>query len=195
MKTAQFYTIPGKSARSIKVQVPVNPAAYLHVFALDDEAVHGAAEGVYRFKTQSVVQDLLILYANTGENSISISVGEVVAEASMCSVGDKVKDTINVNSVKQRDKKDVDKLFKKLKLNENTVVPEHLKPEVYDLIENYSDVFADENNTIGDTSWIEFKIDLRPEAIPVKQKSKAFSPPIERKFENAVRRMAQGLSH
>ena len=112
LKSSQFYTIPGKSARSIKVAVPVNPAEYLHVFALDDDAIHGAAEGVYRFKTQSIAEELLILYANTGENSINISVGEVVAEASMCSISDRIKDTVHVNSVKQQNKSNVNKLFK-----------------------------------------------------------------------------------
>ena len=133
LRVAGYYTIPGKSARSIKVQVPVNPATYLHVYPVDDESLHGAAEGVYRFKTQSLVQDLLVLYANTGENEITLSIGEIVAEASMCSLGDKVKSVIN--SVKKTGGvQETEKLWTKLKLQQNTVVHESLKPELYKLI-------------------------------------------------------------
>ena len=67
-----------------------------------------------------------------------------------------------------------------MKLNANKVVPESLKPELYDLLNTYSDVFADENNTIGDTSWVKFKIDLKENALPVKQKVRPLAPPLEK---------------
>ena len=176
LRSARYVVIPGRSARTIQVQVPVNPAKYLHVYPVDENLVQGAAEAVYRFKTQSMVQDLLILYANTGDDEIALSIGEIVAEASMCSLGEKVKPDINSVTKKGGVHKTAE-LWKKLKLNANTVVPESLKSELYDLIDTYSDVFAYENNTIGKTSWVKFKIDLKENALPVKQKVRPLAPP------------------
>ena len=42
LRSAQHIIIPGRTARSVSVQVPVNPAHYLHVYPIDDEAIHGA---------------------------------------------------------------------------------------------------------------------------------------------------------
>ena len=61
-------------------------------------------------------------------------------------------------------------LWNKLKLNVNELVPNDLKPELFKLISDYSDVFADENITIGDTSWVQFRVELKENAKPVKQK-------------------------
>ena len=84
LRSAQHIIIPGRTARSVSVQVPVNPAHYLHVYPVDDEAIHGATGGVYKFRTQQFNENLLILYAN-----------EVIAEANMCSLGTEVKPKIN----------------------------------------------------------------------------------------------------
>ena len=179
LRSARYVVIPGRSARPIHVQVPVNPAKYLHVYPVDENAVQGAAEAVYKFKTQSVIETLLILYTNTGDDDIALTIGEIVAEASMCSIGEKVKPEIN-SVTKKGGVHRTAELWKKLKLNANTVVPESLKPELYNLIDTYSDVFADENNTIGNTSWVKFKIDLKENALPVKQKVCPLAPPLEK---------------
>ena len=52
LSSAQHIIIPGRTARSVSVQVPVNPAHYLHVYPVDGEAIHGATGGVYKFRTQ-----------------------------------------------------------------------------------------------------------------------------------------------
>ena len=126
-----------------------------------------------------MIENLLILYVNTGEDDISLTIGEIVAEANMCSLGEKVKPEVNSIAKKVEVHKTAE-LWKKLKLNVNKVVPENIKPELYDLIDTYSDVFADENNAIGDTSWVRFRIDLKENALPVKQKVRPLAPPLEK---------------
>ena len=53
----------------------------------------------------------------------------------------------------------------------------NLKPELFSLIGEYSDVFTSEHCKVGDTSWVEFKIDLNENARPVKQKVRPLPPP------------------
>ena len=66
-----------------------------------------------------------------------------------------------INSIaKQVDNNKAQELWSKLKLNVNELVPNDLKPELFKLISDYSDVFADENVTIGNTSWVEFRVEL-----------------------------------
>ena len=51
LKSAQDVIIPVRTARPESVQVPVNPARYLHVYPLNEDALDGATEGVYRRRT------------------------------------------------------------------------------------------------------------------------------------------------
>ena len=118
----------------------------------------------------------MILYANLGDDDITLTIGEVVAEANMCSLGAKVKPEIN-SITKKVDNHKTKELWNKLKLDVNEIVPDNMKPELYNLIATYSDVFADENITIGDTSWVKFRIDLKENAKPVKQKVCPLPPP------------------
>ena len=105
-----------------------------------------------------------------------MTVGEVVAEANMCSLGTKVKPGVNTIA-KQVDKNKAKELWSKLKLDFNVLVPKDLKPELFKLISDYSDVFADENVTIGDTSWLNSRVELKENAQPVKQKVRPLPPP------------------
>ena len=41
------------------------------------------------------METLLILYSNLGDDNVTLTIGEVVAEANMCSLGTKVKPGIN----------------------------------------------------------------------------------------------------
>ena len=41
---------------------------------------------------------------------------------------------------------------------------------MFSLTGEYSDVFTSEHCQVGDTSWVEFKIELNEHAKPVKQK-------------------------
>ena len=97
----------------------------------------------------------MILFANVGDELVTLTIGEVIAEASMFSLGTKVKPGIN-SIAKHVDKNKAQELWSKLKLHDNKLVPQDLKPDLFDLITDYSDVFADENITIGNTSWVEF---------------------------------------
>ena len=169
LKSTWHVVIPGRTARPIHVQVPVNPAHYLHVYPLDENALTGAAAVVYKFRTQQCSENLLILYSNLGDDDVTLTIGEVVAEANMCSLGTKVKPGIN-SIAKQVDNNKAQELWSKLKLNVNELVPNDLKPELFKLISDYSDVFAKENVTIGNTSWVEFPVELKENAKPVKQK-------------------------
>ena len=175
LRSTRCVVIPGRTAKPIHVQVPVNPAHYLHVYPVDEHALQGATEAVYKFRTQSCTETLLILYANLGDDDITLTIGEVVAEANMCSLGAKVKPEIN-SIAKQVDNHKTKELWNKLKLNVNELVPNDLKPELFKLISDYSDVFADENITIGETSWVKFRIDLKENATPVKQKVRPLPP-------------------
>ena len=103
LKSAQHVIIPGRTARPVSVQVPVNPAHYLHVYPLDENALDGATAGVYKFRTQQCSEKLLILYANVGDEPVTLTIGEVIAEANMCSLGTKIKPGIN-SIAKQVDK-------------------------------------------------------------------------------------------
>ena len=47
--------------------LPVNLANYLHVYPLHEDALDGATEGVYKFRTQQFHENLLILYSNVGD--------------------------------------------------------------------------------------------------------------------------------
>ena len=95
----------------------------------------------------------------------------------MCSLGTKVKPGIN-SIAKQVDKNKAKELRSKLKLDVNEIDPNDLKPELFKLISDYSDVFADENVTIGNTSWVEFRVELKENAEPVKQKVCPLPPPL-----------------
>ena len=91
------------------------------------------------------------------------TIGEVIAEANMCSLGTKIKPGIN-SIAKQVDKNKAQELWNKLKLNDNELVSNDLKPDLFALITEYSDVFTSENCQVGDTSWVEFKIELNENA-------------------------------
>ena len=90
LKSVQHVVIPGRTAKSVSVQVPVNPAHYLHVYPVDENATSGATAGVYKFMTQQCSEKLLILYANVGDEPVTLTIGEIIAEASMCSLGTKI---------------------------------------------------------------------------------------------------------
>ena len=121
-----------------------------------------------------------------GDDDITLTIGEVVAKANMCSLGAKVKPEIN-SIAKQVDNNKAKELWNKLKLNVNEIVPNDLKPELFKLISDYSDVFADENITIGDTSWVKFRVEFKENAKPVKQKVCPYPPPpFEERIENST---------
>ena len=69
-------------------------------------------------------------------------------------------------------------MWQKLKLDTNVLVSDNLKPDLFNLIQEFSDVFTDEHIKVGTTSWVEFKIDLKDHAIPVKQKVRPLPPPL-----------------
>ena len=177
LKSARHVVIPGRTAKSVSVQVPVNPAHYLHVYPVDENATSGATAGVYKFRTQQCSEKLLILYANVGDEPVTLTIGEVIAEANMCSLGTKIKPGIN-SIAKQVDKNRAQELWNKSKLNDNELVSNDLKPDLFALITEYSDVFADEYITIGNTSWVNFRVELKEHAQPVKQKVRPLPPPL-----------------
>ena len=86
LKSAQHVIIPGRTARPVSVQVPVNPAHYLHVYPLNEDALDGATAGVYKFRTQQFCENLLVLYTNVGDKPVTLTIGEIIAKADMCSL-------------------------------------------------------------------------------------------------------------
>ena len=132
LRSAQHFMIPGRTARSVSVQVPVNPAHYLHVYPVDDEAIHGATGGVYKFRTQQCNENLLILYVNVGDEPVKLTFNKIIAEANMCSLGTEVKQKIY--SITKRSYTDrTQELWDKLKLNHNKFVSSDsdLKKELF----------------------------------------------------------------
>ena len=180
LRSAQHIIIPGRTARSVSVQVPVNPAHYLQVYPVDDEAIHGATGGVYKFRTQQFNENLLILYPNVGDEPVTLTFNEVIAEANMCSLGTKVKPKIN-SITKQNNPDRSKELWSKLKLEQNKFVSSDSKfrPELFKLIGENQDVFSSNTCKVGDTSWVEFKIDLNLDAQPVKQRVCLLPPPLK----------------
>ena len=77
--------MPGRTARHVSVQVPVNPAHYLHEYPLNEDALDGATAGDYKFS-----ENLLILYMNVGDKLVTLTIGEIIAEADICSLGTKI---------------------------------------------------------------------------------------------------------
>ena len=126
--------------------------------------------GVYKFRTQQCNENLLILYANVGDEPVTLTFNEVIAEANMGSLGTKVKPKIN-SITKQSNQDRSKELWSKLKLEQNEFVSSDSKlgPELFKLIGEYQDVFSSSTCKVGDTSWVEFKIDLNLDAQPVKQ--------------------------
>ena len=116
-----------------------------------------------------------------------LTIGEIIAEASMCSLGTKIKPKINSNA-KQVDSNRANELWNKLKLESNEFVSgdSKLKPELFSLINEYSDVFTSDRCQVGDTSWVEFKIELNEHAKPVKQKVRPLPPPSEKRFKRST---------
>ena len=96
----------------------MNPAHYLHVYPLNEDALDGATAGVYKFRTQQFHENLLILYANIGDEPVPLKIEQVIAEANMCSLGTKVKPKIN-SVTKQVNQDRAHKLWSKLKLEQN----------------------------------------------------------------------------
>ena len=121
LKSAQHVIIPGRTARPVSVQVPVNPAHYLHVYPLDEDPFDGATAGVHKFRTQQFSEKLLILYTNVGDKPVTLTIGEIIAEANMCSLGTKVKPKIN-SIAKQVNPTRAHELWNKLKLEQNEFV-------------------------------------------------------------------------
>ena len=76
--------------------------------------------------------------------------------------------------------------MEKIKIECQQLVPNDLKPELFKLISDYSDVFADENVTIGNTSWVEFRIELKENAKTIKQKVRPLPPPSEKRIERST---------
>ena len=88
LRSARHVIIPGRTAQPISFQIPVNPAHYLHVYPLNKEALDGATAEIYKFRTQQFNENFVILYANVGDKPVTLTIGEVIAEANMCSLGD-----------------------------------------------------------------------------------------------------------
>ena len=73
----------------------------------------------------------------------------------------------------------IDDLIKKLKIEENEILKENpvIKDKLIQIIEEYSDVFSDpEGVEIGTTDLIEFSVELKEGARPVKQKLRPLNP-------------------
>ena len=66
-----------------------------------------------------------------------------------------------------------------------------LKKEVYELIDEFQDVFTDENCKVGKTSWETFNIEPHPDSKPVRQRIRPLPPPPQGKLKNPTRRMVR----
>ena len=89
-----------------------------NVYLMNEDALDGATAGVYKFRTQQFNENLLILYANVGDKPVTLTVGEVISKADMCSLGTKVK--LKIYSVtKQFNLDRANELWSKLKLEQN----------------------------------------------------------------------------
>ena len=71
-------------------------------------------------------------------------------------------------------------MWQKLKLDTNVLVSDNLKPDLFNLIQEFSDVFTDEHVKVGNTSWVQFRIDLKENAQPVKQKVLPLPPTLKK---------------
>ena len=88
---------------------------------MDVYALNGATGGVYKFRTQQFSKNLSILYANVGDQPVTLTIGEVIAKADMCPLGTRVKPKIN-SITKQSNPDRAQKLWCKLKLEHNEFV-------------------------------------------------------------------------
>jgi len=88
---------------------------------------------------------------------------------------------VNITAVKpnNKTKKAAEKLYKDLKLEDNEILRANskLKKDVYKLIDEFQDVFTDENCKVGKTSWETFNIELYPDSKPVRQRIRPLPPP------------------
>ena len=86
----------------------------------------------------------------------------------MCSLGTKIKPKIN-SITKQINSDRANELWSKLKLEQNEFVSSdsNLRPELFWLIGEYSDGFTSDHCQVGDTSLVNFKIELNENAKPV----------------------------
>ena len=107
--------------------------------------------------------NLLILYANFEDKPVTLTIGEVIAEANVCSLGTKVKQKIN-SVTKQVNPDRAKKLWSKLKLEHNkfTSSDSMLRTELFFLINENHDVFTSDQCKVGDTSWVKFKKRVHP---------------------------------
>ena len=109
----------------------MNPAHYLHVYPLDEDILDGATAGVYKFRTQQFCETLLTLYTNVGYKPVTLTIGEIIPEANMCSL--ETKDKPKINSItKQINLDRSNELWGKLKLEQNEFVfsDSKLRPEL-----------------------------------------------------------------
>ena len=118
---------------------------------------------------------------------VTLTIGEIIAKANMCSLGTKIKPKIN-SIAKQVDADRAHELWNKLKLNENELFSNDstLKPDLFALITEISDMFTSERCQVGHTSCVEFKIELNEKAKQVKQKLRPLSPPLKKRIETST---------
>ena len=131
----------------------------------------GATTGVYKFRTQQFRENLLILYRNVGDEPLTLTIGEIIAEANICALGTKIKPKIN-SITKQVNLDRAHELWSKWKLEKNELVSSdsNLRPELFSLIGEYHDMFTSDQCQVGDTSWVKFKVELNQNSQPVKQR-------------------------
>ena len=69
-------------------------------------------------------------------------------------------------------------LWEELELEANPILAQdpQLKARVKQMIQDYKDVFTTSKERVGKTTWIEFSIELRPDAKPVKHRVRPLAP-------------------
>ena len=181
IRSTSCVLVPAKTAKGVEVTVPLNPADYVTVYPVNESDISGAVSGIYRHKTQQKkAKYLTILYTNLSENNIVLTPGEIIGHGSMCSEVKKIKPVINIVKPAHKDKSVTDRLWSDLKLQNNEVLDEvpELKKKLYSILHEYQDVFTNDQCHVGNTSWDTFKIDLIPNAQPVRQRVRPLAPPL-----------------
>ena len=159
--------IPGYVSKDIKGTVLVESAG---------RTLCEAVEAVHDWKNQ----ENKIAVMNIQDENVVIKKGSEIARITTVRIGQQSKEPITeVPSEKVLKVEDrSEKLLQDLQIEENEMLrsnPE-IKQKVKDLVVEYQDVFSEPGNEIGKTNLMEFTLDLKPEARPIRQRLRPLNP-------------------
>lgn len=159
--------IPGYVSRDIKGTVLVESAGH---------TLCEAIEAVHDWKNEGNKIALI----NIQDENVVIKKGSEIARIATVKVGknnvEPTKEVTEEKLLKVEDRSE--QLLKDLQIEDNEMLrsnPE-IKKKVKELVVEYQDVFSEPGNEIGRTNLMEFTVDLKPEARPIRQRLRPLNP-------------------